>query len=178
MTTKFGTGVSGGGGGLLPTQAIIDDGQQITATNGQTILVAVADNVPSLTVMPFPMWQPFTVTCGSDGFGGFGYSAIEGEEFGSISNEPVDGYTLETCAVDGSGNFYFYLRGPAPMSDILWGADIGIDTASYVFGPFNGQAAPKARLDGDVVSEAELSGVTAWTLDQQVPIVIIPQNGG
>lgn len=168
-----------GGIELLPTQAIIDDGQQITASNGQTISVAVADNVPSLTIKNWAFWEPFTVTAGDPTGGGFqfGYvsSDVSGDEqVGSITNEPVVGFSLGEALWE-SGDVYLSIRGPRSIASELQGALIGIDGVDY--SPIQLESLWNEE-EGNWKSVIYLSDVPAWTVDQQIPIVITPQNGG
>lgn len=176
MTTKFGTGGGGGGGGgLLPTQAIIDDGQQITATNGQTISVAVADNVPSLTIKNWAFWEPFTVTAAALPDGSIGYNSLPSA--GDITNQPVSGYVLGSIGVSASGYFKILIYGPQPLGAELVGALIGIGETTY--SPTAITAYYESDSPDEWATEIGVFGVNpVWTVDQQIPIVIIPQNGG
>lgn len=177
MTTKFGTGGSGGGGGgLLPTQAIIEDEQQITATNGQTISVAVADNVPSLTIKNWAFWEPFTVTVGTDGDVFYGYLVDDPFSFGSITNQPVNGFTLMQ-AVNVGGSVDIRLHGPHPIVGELVGALVGISNEDYSIDEMSVTQSNDPET-GLWINKLIIHDVPAWTTSQQVPIVIIPQNGG
>lgn len=173
----------GGGTEIDDNQAIITDGDAYTATGGQNVTVSVEHNEPTFTVSggePSASWQPFTVVAESDGYGLFGYSSSPGEEFGSISNEPLDGYTVLYCFVDDGGSFILSVLGPAPLGNSLWGADVEIDGVSFEYGPFNEDEAPYSAIYDDrvrveTVARVLTGNVPQWTASQQIPIVIIPK---
>lgn len=161
---------------LVATKAIVSDGQQITATNGQTISVAVADNVPSLTIKNWAFWDPFTVTVGSDGEEFFGYLLDDPYSFGSITNQPVNGFTLMQ-AVNVGGSVDIRLHGPHPIVGELVGALVGISNEDYSIDEMSVTQSNNPDT-GLWINKLIIHDVPAWTTSQQIPIVIIPQNGG
>lgn len=176
MALQFGP-VGGAGGGSLPSnQAIVTNGDAPIATGGQTINISVADNIASFSVRPFPFWEPFTVNAAlvAEFEGSCGYVAGDA---GSITNEPVDGFSIVKCytyMADTTPTMFFEITGPTPLRDSLWGALLGVDTVDFtlddysVFNVFGAEGAFNTTF--------EVPGVTMWTVGQAVPIVIIPQS--
>lgn len=161
----------GGGGGELPSnQAIVTDGEIVTAVGGQTVDIQVTDNVASLTIKNWAFWQPFTMTVGEEpGEDVFGYVP---EEFGSISNEPVAGFSLRTVLQLGT-DVEVTIAGPHPIAGELEDAVVGISAANY--SPV--QIMSSLESEGVWVTSFRVQGVSpAWTVGRQIPFVIIPQN--
>lgn len=152
---------------LAATAAMIDNGDTFTATGGQTINVAVVDGVASMTVAE-PFWNPFTVTVGDGDFIGYAPGGI-----GSITNEPLDGFTI-VAVINGGGDFVeINLAGPPTLvSNGLLNALVGISGVDYAVD--NVRVAYLSEFSSWVTSITILD-VPEWTVDQQVPIVIIPQ---
>lgn len=117
---------------------------------------------------PEPFWEPFTVTAADIGGAGFGYS--DGVA-GSITNQPVEGYTVDSVINDG-GTVTMYLLGPSPLaSDALLGALVGVSGEDYSFT----SVSSFADSAGSWLTNMIVDGVPEWTVGQQIPIVVIPQ---
>lgn len=163
------------GANLAPTASIIDDGDVFTASTGQTVNVSVAAGVPQLTVVPNPFWQPFTVTAAplTGSFaGGIGYAPANG---GSVTNQPLDGYTLDAClSVDfGSGaTLLLKVSGPQPLRDNLFGAAVGVDAQSYEITDYD--AIVVEQTGGAFTTTVEMPIAAMWADGASIPIVIIP----
>lgn len=166
-----------GGGGVLPSdEATVSDGDIVTAVGGQTIDIAVTDNVASFSVRSFPFWEPFTVTAalvaefeGSCGF-------VAGDA-GSITNEPVDGFSLVKCytyMADIVPTLYFEISGPTPLRDSLWGALLGVNAVDFNLDDYS--VFNVIGTEGGFSTSFEVPGVTMWTVGQAVPVVMIPQG--
>lgn len=165
-----------GGGDLPPNQAIVTDSEIVTAAGGQTIDIHVTDNVATFGVRPFPFFEPFTVTVGALDNPYVGYSNFEGEPtIGSITNEPTDDFTLPLCMLNiVSGQLMITLTGPQPLQLRLAGALVGINAEDFTIDPSNASS----RFENDSWrTDVFIEGVPPWTVGQQIPIVIIPQNG-
>ena len=130
---------------------------------------------------PEPFWEPFTITAGDLTNDALGYSDGEGGQgipaTGSISNQPVEGYSLSVAAnVSDPGIFVLAIRGPAPMRDLLIDAVIGIGEESFILSRIGDISV--ARLDDGFETIVQMDGFSQeWMVGQQVPIVVIPQNG-
>jgi hypothetical protein len=176
MALQFGPDGGAGGGALPSNQAIVTDGDTVTASGGQTIDISVADNVASFSVRSFPFWEPFTVTAAAvaefEGSCGF----VAGDA-GSITNEPVDGFSLVKCytyMADLVPTLFFQINGPTPLRDNLWGALLGVNAVDFTLDDYS--VFTVIGAEGGFDTSFEVPGVTMWTVGQAVPIVIIPQS--
>lgn len=156
---------------LAATVAMVDNGDTITATGGQTVNVAVAAGVASMTVESNePFWNPFTMTVGeSSGLFGYYNGAV-----GSLTNEPVDGFTVVSIwhTGGGVGQVNIEIRGPEPLANNgLANGLFGISSVTYSAFSVSSEKESGASW----ATYISINDVPAWTVDQQVPIVIIPQ---
>jgi hypothetical protein len=122
-------------------------------------------NVPPT---PEPFWEPFTITASLQPNNSMGYSPSAG----AITNEPVQGYSLNRATVGDDGFFILAIAGPTPIGTGLQGALFGIGETTYTPDGIYLQSTGAAWT-----TNVEIYGVSPfWTEGQQVPIVIIPQG--
>lgn len=159
---------------LAATSAIVDNGDTFTTSRGETVNIAVAAGVATATVRSNPFWEPFTITVGDDGSGNMGYARDGNEGYptaGSLTNQPVTGALVEYAITPGGNDLSIELSSSTlALNNITTSSQIGIGSTTY---------SPTDVTFRQIGSECSLSiyiaaGSFAWTVGQQVPIVIIP----
>lgn len=175
----YGAQVFSGGIDILPTQAIISDGQTLTASTGQTVAVAVANNEPTIAVKNWALWNPFTVTANlwEDGpdLGYLSRDFTGGDPVGSITNEPVREFVVRAAYLKQGAEFLLNIAGPHAIAEELRGANVKIDDVDYAPTELSSKWDEELRM---WVTEVSVPDVTPWSEGQNIPIVITPQNGG
>lgn len=129
-------------------------------------------NVPPT---PEPFWEPFTVTVGEGlNMGENGYFRWPGDDpVGSITNEPVDGYSIEECFSSGTV-LQFKINGPHALAEELSNASIGVNGVDVGILDISSS---RISANPDVwQTYLTAEPVTPWTPGQQIPIVIIPKG--
>lgn len=164
-----------GGGGPLPSdQAIVTDGETVTAEGGEVVTISVDGNIASFSVQGGPQFQPFTVTAADlDGTGSIiGYYNDPGNSGGAITNEPLPGYILKGCYT-ASGELVMRFDGSSPLLGDLAFAHVDVGGSGFV-APYNTCTSEYSEDLGIWINFASIPDVPAWTVGQQIPIVITP----